>query len=77
MRTTLLIAAFSVALTAPVLAQVAETQTPPAPNSSQNLPDATNSLPSGATTATGTRAGDVVGGARTTPPARTAAPAIR
>lgn len=77
MRTSLLIAALGVSLAAPAVAQVADTQNPPAPNSSQNQPDATNSLPSGAATATGNRPGDAVGGSRTTPPATTTAPATR
>ena len=77
MRTSLLSAALGVSLAAPAVAQVADTQNPPAPNSSQNQPDATNSLPSGAATATGNRPGDAVGGSRTTPPATTTAPATR
>lgn len=77
MRNTLLIAAFGVALAAPVFAQEAATQTPPSPNSSQGQPDASNSVPPGAATATGNRPGDVVGGTRTTPPAATTAPATR
>lgn len=68
MRTTLLIAAFGIALAAPAFAQRdVTTQTPPAPNSQNNQPDAAGSVPPGAGTASGHRPGDAVGRSKPVP----------
>lgn len=72
MRKTLLMSATLLSLAAPAFAQSGSsvTQTPPSPNANTTEPQATNSLPPGAATASGRRAGDSVGGHTTAPPDR-------
>ena len=79
MRIALLVTILGISLASPVLAQsTSSTQTPSSPNSGQNMPDATNSLPLGAATATETSPGDALGrtgNAAPLPTERTVVPA--
>lgn len=71
MRKTLLMSAalLGMAVAAPAFAQGTDsaTQSPPSPNAGVSEPQSTGSLPPGAGTASGTRAGDAVGRVRTAP----------
>ncbi len=78
MLKTVLVAAFSLGLAAQAVAQgAAATQSPPSPNAGVSAPESANSLPPGAATATGNRAGDAVGATTTVPPGTTPAAPIR
>lgn len=71
MRKTLLMSAalLGMAVTAPAFAQSNQsTMSPPSPNAGVGTPQPTGSLPPGAGTAGGTRAGDAVGSTQTSPP---------